>query len=137
MSEVAGQQPKNWTAVGAAAGAGVGVFAGVQALNDIPPWIQELIKTQGASLLVAAVLIALLWVMIRGGSQFIKAQTAQALAMQKVGDQLQVMTGQSGKLDEISAKLEDIKFNSGVFGDRLKRMEESLIDVKRQNDAQP
>ena len=127
-------QPKNWTAPAAAVGAGLGFFTGIQALNDIPPWAQELIKTQGAELLVAAVQISLLIAIVVYLPKFIIAQTSQALAIQHVGDQLHIMTGQAGKLEEISAMLTDIKFNSGLFSDRLVRMEERLIDVKRQSD---
>lgn len=101
---------------------------------DVPGWAKELLASMGS---VAGFIFLLVWYVPRDfAARFVSSQEAQALAMQKVGDQLQVISGQAGKLDEISDKIDDIKFNSDVFGERLVRIEERLIDVRRQDNLQ-
>jgi len=99
---------------------------------DLPAWTGKSLEQWGPA---AALIMLMLWYVPRSSIQdFIAAQQAQAVAMQKVGDQLQVMTGQAGKLDEIVAKIDDIKFDTGIFAERLTRIEETLINGHRQDD---
>jgi len=114
-------------------GAAIAAAAATGVVNvDLPAWAVKSLEQWGPA---AALIMLMLWYVPRSSIQdFISAQQAQAVAMQKVGDQLQVMTGQAGKVDEILTRLEDIKFDSGVFADRLVRIEERLINGQRQND---
>lgn len=110
---------------------GAAAIAGVSGIAQLPPWAVASLEKWGPA---AIFFLLLIWYVPRSSIQdFIAAQQAQAVAMQKVGDQLQVLTGQSGKLDEISSKLDDVQFNNGIFGERLSRIEERLIDGKRQD----
>ena len=101
---------------------------------ELPPWAVESLKQWGPA---AALLLLLVWYVPRTSVQdFISAQQNQAVALMKIGDQLQLLAATTGKLDEIILKIDDIKFGSDIFGERLCRMEERMINAQRQDNLQ-
>lgn len=105
---------------------GAAAVVGSQVGVDLPPWVQEMLKQWGpAGILLLGVAYYVPRTAIR---DFISATQAQAVAMQKVGDQLQVMTGQAGKLDELKGLMEDVNLNQRVIIDRLKNLESQAAD---------
>jgi len=130
--------PRRLTTPAALLGTSIGAFAAIKSLDQIPPWAVRLIETQAVGMLGFLVLLGCIIYfaprLIGAIGEQAGALAQQAVAMQHVGDQLQVMTGQAGKLDEIMAKIEDVKFDTGIFAERLTRIEERLINGKRQDD---
>jgi len=114
----------------AAGGAGVGL-----ASLDLPPWlITELQKYGPVSLLIFGLALGIKYFVPQDAVvRFLQSQQDLAVSTARVADQLQVLTGQAGKLDQIIEMIEEVKFNSDIFGDRLVRIEEHMINVKRQD----
>ena len=101
---------------------------------DLPPWAVDSLKQWGPA---AALLGMVVWYVPRTSVQdFISAQQDQSVALMKIGDQLQILAATTGKLDEIIIKIDDIKFGSDIFGERLCRMEERMINAQRQDNLQ-
>ncbi len=122
------------TAPAALLGTSLGAFAAVRSLDQIPPWAVGLIETQAVGVVGFLVLLGFIAYF---APREINALQGVGLAMMSVAERLQVIISQSSKLDEISAKIDDVKFNSDVFGDRLTRIEETLINAQRQDRLQP
>lgn len=100
---------------------------------DLPPWAIDMLKQWGPA---GVLFIGVAYYIPRGiVKDFIIAHQAQAVAMGKIGDQLQVLTGESGKLDEIKSMLQESHLNLMVITDRIMAIEGKLVNVIRTNDT--
>jgi len=109
-------------------GSSIATFAVLKALDDIPPWGVKLIETQAVGMLGFLVTLGCV---VYFAPRLIAALQHQALAMTAVAEQMRVMSGQSGKLDDIKSSLDDMNLNIAVFAERLKNIEEKVSDVSR------
>ncbi len=110
--------------------------AGIAVPYDLPGWAYEMTKLWGPGfLMVFTVLSAFFYYVPRDAVQkFIVSQEGQVLALQKVGDKLEVMIGQAGKLEEIKEMLIESQVNQQVITDRLKNIETHCEKAACRND---
>lgn len=100
---------------------------------DLPPWAIEMLKQWGPA---GVLFLGVAYYIPRGiVKDFIIAHQEQAVAMGKIGDQLQVLNGQTGKLDEIKAMLQESHLSLMVITDRIMAIEGRLVNVIRTNDT--
>ena len=122
--------------IAALATGAVGLATGALTI-DLPPWAIEQIRQGGSAIFVLVMVFPGIGYyvprdVIRG---FVKAQQDTAVALGGIKDQMQIMAGQAGQLNEIKDMLSDIQTTQSVHGDRLKTIETRLGDGRRADDT--
>lgn len=107
----------------------IGAALGASASGDIPAWLQKIAEQWGPGFVLwLGFFLAVIYYLPRDViSKFVLAQQGQAVAMSSISRSLEEMSGQSGKLDEILEKQDQIILNLSVGTERFKRLEEKLL----------
>jgi len=116
-------------AVGAIAAGALGLASDTFTL---PPWMIKQIEQGGSAIFILVLIVVGVIYFIPRGSveRIIKSQEDTAAALAKIGFQLGVLTGQTGKLDEIKLMLSESHINLMVITDRIMAVEARLVSAK-------
>ncbi len=84
MSEIF-KEPARMVVPATLIGGSIGLFAAIRSLENVPPWIQKLIETQGSDFIVA---FTVLGAVIYFSPRLIKALTDQAVALSIIAESM-------------------------------------------------
>jgi methyl-accepting chemotaxis protein len=128
------------TPAAAGIGAAVGTYAGVSALDEVPPWVQEMIKTKSLDYTLAVIVIAMLFYFMRWIVRAFEASAATA-RQQAVAAQLQASASEklAAAVERIANEgsalrdsMVEVSLNQGVIASRTGRLEEKMDGISEQ-----